>query len=190
MVTESSHMCIEQFRDAVWPVSNMRSNLPSVFITDNDTALRNALEEVSPEISHLLCYWHLGGNLESNFRPLYRAGSKAEMGLMDNSIYDNLDNLEDYEVFRIDNMKRKQNNLLNTLLNMNSMSIDDETITTATQNNSYEIEKILNHRKYKKRTKYFVKWKDYDESENCWIWESEFDDDQIIKDYYENLEKL
>ncbi|KAG2228462.1 hypothetical protein INT48_004128, partial [Thamnidium elegans] len=108
----------------------------------------------------------------------------------DNSIYDNLDNLEDYEVFRIDNMKRKQNNLLNTLLNMNSMSIDDETITTATQNNSYEIEKILNHRKYKKRTKYFVKWKDYDESENCWIWESEFDDDQIIKDYYENLEKL
>ncbi|KAG2228903.1 hypothetical protein INT48_004675 [Thamnidium elegans] len=70
------------------------------------------------------------------------------------------------------------------------MSIDDETITTATQNNSYEIEKILNHRKYKKRTKYFVKWKDYDESENCWIWESEFDDDQIIKDYYENLEKL
>lgn len=87
-------------------------------------------------------------------------------------------------------MKQKQNNLLNSLLHINEMSIDNELVSTLNENNSYEVEKILDHRKYKKRTKYLVKWKDYDESENSWIWESGFNDNNIIKEYHKNLEEL
>lgn len=46
---------------------------------------------------------------------------------------------------------------------MSSLSISD-----TQSDDEYEVEKILNHRKWGKRTKYLVKWKNYDSSENTW----------------------
>ncbi|GAA5795783.1 hypothetical protein HPULCUR_001145 [Helicostylum pulchrum] len=45
-------------------------------------ALRNSLDEVFPEVSLLLCYWHLANNLESNHRPLFLGDSKAAVELL------------------------------------------------------------------------------------------------------------
>lgn len=49
---------LEELRDAVWP-KETNYKLPSVIVTDNEQALRNAIESVFPESQHLLCSWHL-----------------------------------------------------------------------------------------------------------------------------------
>ncbi|KAL9537202.1 hypothetical protein MBANPS3_011988 [Mucor bainieri] len=51
-------------RDAIWPEESNYA-LPSVMITDNETALRNAIDVVFPEVQHLLCSWHLWNTMES-----------------------------------------------------------------------------------------------------------------------------
>ena len=57
--TENTYQWIlEELRDAVWPTET-RYKLPSVIVTDNEQALRNAIENVFPESQHLLCSWHL-----------------------------------------------------------------------------------------------------------------------------------
>jgi hypothetical protein len=45
---------------------------------------------------------------------------------------------------------------------------------------SFEAEKIIKHRKFKKRMKFYVKWKDYDETFNDWVWQEDFNDVTII----------
>lgn len=50
---------LEELRDAVWSSHLPKTTLPSVFVTDNEQALRNAIESVFPESQHLLCTWHL-----------------------------------------------------------------------------------------------------------------------------------
>lgn len=49
---------LEELRDAVWP-AECNYKLPSVIVTDGETALINATETVFPECQHLLCSWHL-----------------------------------------------------------------------------------------------------------------------------------
>ncbi|KAI9488183.1 hypothetical protein BDB00DRAFT_773045, partial [Zychaea mexicana] len=51
----------------------------------------------------------------------------------------------------------------------------------------FEVEKILNHRKFKKRMKFLVKWRDYDDSYNEWIWQENFNDTTIIDNYLKSL---
>lgn len=82
---------LEQLRSAVWPLES--SKLPDVFITDNETALRNALDDVFPEVHHLLCYWHLGNNLEANFRPLFAGDSKSEISIHVTEMRDKFHNI-------------------------------------------------------------------------------------------------
>lgn len=63
--TEQTYTWIlEELREAVWPVeTNFR--LPSVIITDNEQALRNAIDHVFPESQHLLCSWHLWNTMST-----------------------------------------------------------------------------------------------------------------------------
>ena len=50
---------MHELKQAVWPTDE-NFVLPSVFVTYNEKALRNAIESVFPERSHhLLCSWHL-----------------------------------------------------------------------------------------------------------------------------------
>lgn len=57
--TEDSYTWImEELRDAIWPIETGHQP-PSVIVTDNEQALRNAIEAVFPESQHLLCSWHL-----------------------------------------------------------------------------------------------------------------------------------
>jgi hypothetical protein len=48
---------------------------------------------------------------------------------------------------------------------------------------SFEVEKIIKHRKFKKRMKFYVKWKNYDEIFNDWVWQEDFNDVTIIDEY-------
>ena len=52
-----------------------------------------------------------------------------------------------------------------------------------------EVETILNHRKRYNKMEYLVKWKDFPESENQWVKESDFDSTEPIEEYYRNLNK-
>lgn len=53
---------------------------------------------------------------------------------------------------------------------------------------SFEVEKIIKHRKFKKRMKFYVKWKDYDETYNEWVWQEDFNDIKIIDEYMAAIE--
>lgn len=49
---------LHQLRMIVW-CDGTDVELPSVFVTDNDAALRGALEKVFPESAKVLCYLHI-----------------------------------------------------------------------------------------------------------------------------------
>lgn len=55
------------------------------------------------------------------------------------------------------------------------------------ENDSYEVEKILSHsvikRGNKKELHFFVRWKDYDSSDDSWVRENNLDCDSILKQY-------
>lgn len=55
---------LSETRDAIWPEGS-NYTLPSVMVTDNKTALRNAIDVVFPEVQHLLCSWHLWNTMET-----------------------------------------------------------------------------------------------------------------------------
>jgi hypothetical protein len=65
---EDYHWALEQFKDIVWGINRpVALELPSVFVTDNDQALRNALSVVFPESKTLLCFVHVKRNFEKKF---------------------------------------------------------------------------------------------------------------------------
>jgi len=49
---------------------------------------------------------------------------------------------------------------------------------------SYEVEKIVSHRKQGHSMRYLVKWKGYPHSQNSWLTPDKFDDDKIIQLYW------
>lgn len=55
---------LEQLKEAVWPTEDYGA--PGVFITDNEKALRNAIEKVFPASDHLLCVLHLMKNVRTH----------------------------------------------------------------------------------------------------------------------------
>jgi hypothetical protein len=71
---------LEQFRELVWGAQE-DCELPSVFVTDNDRALRNSLSVVFPESSTLLCYIHVKRNFEKKFLSCMPASVKASRTL-------------------------------------------------------------------------------------------------------------
>ena len=50
----------------------------------------------------------------------------------------------------------------------------------------YVIEKVIKHRGVPGKYEYFIKWKNYDETQNTWEPASNFLDDNIIKEYWKN----
>lgn len=50
----------------------------------------------------------------------------------------------------------------------------------------YEVEKIIKHRKKNDRTQYLLKWKGYPDAENCWAFEDDLNCPAILADYWYN----
>ncbi|CAO3651487.1 unnamed protein product [Mucor hiemalis] len=70
-----------------------------------------------------------------------------------------------FESFRINNMLNKQRYFMENIIGINDNTLNDE---MEQDDNIYDVEYIINHRKYKNRIKYLVKWKNYDETQNSW----------------------
>jgi hypothetical protein len=60
-------------------------------------------------------------------------------------------------------------------------------IESGNDDENFEVEKILSHRKLKKRMKFLVKWKNYDEACNEWVWQENFNETSIIDKYLETV---
>jgi uncharacterized membrane protein YheB (UPF0754 family) len=105
--TEATYTWIlEELREAIWPTSEY--SLPSVFVTDSEQALRNAINAIFPESQHLLYSWHLWntmatklpiGTIDSTEHNLRRIQAelefKAVMSSFDEASYkEALDNFE------------------------------------------------------------------------------------------------
>ena len=52
------------------------SFMPTVIITDCELALMNAIESIFPVSSHLLCRWHIGKNILTKCKNLFRTSEK------------------------------------------------------------------------------------------------------------------
>ncbi|CEG84362.1 hypothetical protein RMATCC62417_18177 [Rhizopus microsporus] len=65
--TENYLWALQMFKDSVFPdalVANTSLELPNVFVTDNESALRRATATVFPSSNTLLCYLHLLRNIQ------------------------------------------------------------------------------------------------------------------------------
>ena len=99
----------------------------------------------------------------------------------------------EFDILRITDMTNQQDEFIRIYFNdnncgnltINNMDIEDSNYT---DEDSFEVERILKHRKFKKRIKYYVKWKGYDDTYNEWIWQEDFNDTVIIDDYTHSLE--
>lgn len=64
----------EQETDYVRALRQLKSKvpvLPEVLITDRDLALINAIEQVFPDATHLLCQWHIQKNIVAKCKPFF-----------------------------------------------------------------------------------------------------------------------
>ncbi|POW16997.1 hypothetical protein PSTT_00857 [Puccinia striiformis] len=70
-------LAYEDQESYVWAVENLKKHvwrpqrIPKVFVTDRDTALRNALAEVFPDSQANLCTWHLNQNIATNCKTYF-----------------------------------------------------------------------------------------------------------------------
>ncbi|KAH9451130.1 hypothetical protein Pst134EB_033549 [Puccinia striiformis f. sp. tritici] len=70
-------MAYEDQESYEWAVENLKKHvwrpqrIPKVFVTDRDTALRNALAQVFPDSQANLCTWHLNQNIATNCKTYF-----------------------------------------------------------------------------------------------------------------------
>jgi hypothetical protein len=69
--------------------------------------------------------------------------------------------------------KSKKNNL--NIYNIRNVNKDE---------NIYEVEKILNHKIENKKYIFYVKWKNYGDIDNSWVKEQDFNQKDIIMEYF------
>jgi hypothetical protein len=69
-----------------------------------------------------------------------------------------------------------------TSTKMNKKNIVDDDKT-------YVVERIIKHRNVKGVYSYFVKWKNYPESDNSWVKDKNFYDINIVKKYWKDRSK-
>jgi hypothetical protein len=58
-----------------------------------------------------------------------------------------------------------------------------------TDEKSYELDKIIEHKGHGKHIRYLVSWKGYGEEDNSWLSSDKFDDDKIIQEYWKSKPK-
>jgi hypothetical protein len=87
-------------------------------------------------------------------------------------------------------MNNRQSDCLYNYFNYNGIQKTRELnmdIESGNDDENFEVEKILSHRKFKKRMKFLVKWKNYHEAYNEWVWQENFNETSIIDKYLETV---
>ncbi|KAI9243383.1 hypothetical protein EDC94DRAFT_531469 [Helicostylum pulchrum] len=105
--------------------------------------------------------------------------------LIDNIIYK-------FDILKLTEMSNRQSEFINNYFDCNeNQSIRLNEIEMGIENDdddeNFEVEKILDHRKFKKRMKFLIKWKNYDETYNEWIWQEDFNETFIIDEYLASI---
>ena len=107
------------------------------------------------------------------------------------NLYKELDNIiYRFDLMKIADMNNRQSDYLYNYFNYNDIQRIKELnmdIESDNDKENFEVEKILSHRKFKKRMKFLVKWKNYDESYNEWVWQENFNETSIIDEYLETV---
>jgi hypothetical protein len=105
--------------------------------------------------------------------------------LIDNIIYK-------FDILKLTEMSNRQSEFINNYFDCSeNQSIRLNEIEMGIENDdddeNFEVEKILDHRKFKKRMKFLIKWKNYDETYNEWIWQEDFNETFIIDEYLASI---
>jgi hypothetical protein len=121
--------------------------------------------------------------LQSDFEDLNLDNS---MIIDDEEDNENINNNEDVDFPEYNNMNKKKRKKGKSKRKINLSLIRD----INKNNNFYEIENIIQHNLNKEGNyEFLVKWKDYDISENSWVNENDFNEKNIIRDYF-NKQKI
>jgi hypothetical protein len=64
---------VSQFKDLVMGAARVE-----VFLTDDDTSLRNALAVFYPDTPQLLCIWHVNKNVETKVNTTWRISTMSD----------------------------------------------------------------------------------------------------------------
>lgn len=99
----------------------------------------------------------------------------------------------EFKINELDNIKALQLNFLNNLsisdINEdNEMNIDDA-LTNNYDKKLYEIQYIIKHKKALDNYEYLVKWRNYDKNNNSWVKENDFNEKEIIKEYWISIKR-
>jgi hypothetical protein len=95
-----------------------------------------------------------------------------------------------YKLDKINDIKNLQLNFLNKLtidneeVNEQEMNIDTTLNNKTLHNNSYEIQYIIKHKELYDKYEYFVKWRNYGKEHNSWIKECDFNEKDILDEYW------
>lgn len=104
---------------------------------------------------------------------------------MDNIIYK-------FDILKLTEMSNRQSEFINSYFDYNEnqttgLNEIEMGIENDDDDENFEVEKILDHRKFKKRMKFLIKWKNYDETYNEWIWQEDFNETFIIDEYLASI---
>jgi hypothetical protein len=103
--------------------------------------------------------------------------------------YEETDNIiYKFDLIKLAEMNNRQSDYLYNYFNYNGIQKTRELnmdIESGNDDENFEVEKILSHRKFKKRMKFLVKWKNYNEAYNEWVWQENFNETSIIDKYLE-----
>ncbi|KAL0248367.1 hypothetical protein GEMRC1_003603 [Eukaryota sp. GEM-RC1] len=72
------YMKAETTVDYRWVLSELRRICPAIpeaFVSDQETALKNALSEIYPESNQILCLWHICQNIQRHCQKRFNSGS-------------------------------------------------------------------------------------------------------------------
>lgn len=98
-----------------------------------------------------------------------------------------------YKIDHIIDIKSLQTQYINNLSIGNVPNSDDameEDIAIIDRNeNIYEVQYIIKHRKYKDSYEYYIKWKNYNKEQNSWVKESDFTYKDLIINYWKSINK-
>jgi hypothetical protein len=98
-----------------------------------------------------------------------------------------------FKIEKINDIKELQLNFLNRLtidnddIEETSMNIDNFSNNISLGNNLYEIQYIIKHKKLYDKFEYFVKWRNYGKEHNSWVKESDFEEKDILNDYWTSI---
>ena len=90
------------------------------------------------------------------------------------------------------NHSQKEEQVTNDAIETTTVTTMDETIFKheEEENEHYEVEKILNHKKKRGQWTYLVKWKNWDDEYNSWVDANDFDELGIIRQYWSEHAKI